>query len=125
MSTILILDDEQTVRDIAVRALAAAGHDVIATGSPDEALAAAEAGEGAIHLFITNHVLPDGRTGREVAEALRASRPDLLVLHISGFPERTLRAEESLTPGGFYLGKPFYPKDFVAKVNQILATRAP
>ena len=100
-----------------------AGYEVVATGSPDEAIAASQSYAGEIPLFVTNHRLPDGKTGREVAEELLQSRPNMFVLQISGFPEQQLVTDGSLMPGAFFLAKPFLPKQMVAKVKASWVTR--
>lgn len=121
---ILVLDDEQMVREIISTALARAGYRVLASADADEAIAAAAAYRGDIALFITNHLLPDGRTGREVAIELLKSRPAMAVLHISGFPEKQLRQERSILPTGHYLRKPFLPRQLVSKVEEMLGKPA-
>jgi two-component system, cell cycle sensor histidine kinase and response regulator CckA len=120
MKTILILDDEKSVRDVAYLVLKRAGFEVLSTATAEEAVRVAATHAGYIDLFITNHRLADGSSGRDVAEQIRATRPELPVLHISGYPERHLKAEDSITPGGFYLAKPFSPPALVAKVTEIL-----
>lgn len=120
MSVILLLDDEQLVQEVSKSALTRAGYTVLATAQPDEAIAAATSHQGKIALFITNRRLPDGRSGREVAEQILETRPGMPVLHISGYPEEQLRDEGDITPGGFYLTKPFMPAQLVAKVKEVL-----
>src|ERR1044071_1688476 len=119
MRTILLLDDEQVVRDIAEVALTRAGYRLLETADPEEAIAAAASYRSEIALFITNHKLPDGRTGREVAEEILKTRPGMPVLHISGSPEEQLRTADNLTLGSFYLAKPFLPRQLVQKVTAI------
>lgn len=119
--TILLLDDEKIVRDIAVAALTKAGFTVLETANVDDAITLAANHAGEIELFITNHRLPEGLTGREVAEQILQLRPAMLVLHISGYPEQRLRIEGDITPGGFYLAKPFLPRQLVEKAREILS----
>src|SRR5215217_276888 len=104
--TILLLDDEKMVRDVAVSALKSAGFAVIQAESAEDALAKATAYSGDIPLLITDHRLPGGMTGRQVAECLLRERPAMRVLHMSGYPMAQLEAEGSLTRGGYYLAKP-------------------
>ncbi|HLH19004.1 MAG TPA: response regulator [Bryobacteraceae bacterium] len=120
-TTILILDDERMVLEVSRLALTRAGYTVLTTADPDEAIAVADSYRGEIALFITNCRLPDGRSGREIAEQLLQSNPGLPVLHISGYPEVQLRQEHTMTRGGFYLAKPFTPFQLVSKVREILA----
>lgn len=121
MATIVLLDDEPVVRDVARRALTAAGHIVLETASPEQAIAVAATQGLEISLFITNHTLPDGVSGREVAEQILKSRPEILVLQMSGYPEAQLRKEGSLMPGCFFIPKPFLVQTLVSKVQEILS----
>jgi len=114
------LDDEQTVRNVASTALERAGFSVIATATAEEALLISTSDSVSIGLFITDHLLPEGFTGREVAERIQQVHPEVRVLHISGYLEEQLRRDGDLTAGGFFLRKPFYPRDLVAKVTEIL-----
>jgi CheY-like chemotaxis protein len=75
---IMVVEDEQPIRDLMERVLRAHGHSVIGVASGDEALAAAEF-HPVIHLLITDVVMR-GMNGRELAERLQRSRPELRVL---------------------------------------------
>jgi two-component system, cell cycle sensor histidine kinase and response regulator CckA len=121
--TILLLDNEQIVRDIAAAALTKAGFTVLETVNANAAISRAASCAEEIALFIINHRLPEGLTGREVAEKILELRPNMQVLHISGYPERRLRIEGDITPGGFYLAKPFLPRQLVDKAREILGPR--
>src|SRR4051812_14851986 len=103
--TILVLDDEAMVLRLMAGALMRAGYTVIETTRGQEAIDKAAKYDGEIKLLITNHRLPDGMSGRDVAEIILKHRPAMLVLHISGYPEETLRGEGSLTPGSHYIAK--------------------
>jgi CheY-like chemotaxis protein len=84
MKTILVLDDETIVRNVVRQALVNAGFTVLAVATAEEAIKAAAAEPGEMSLFITNHLLPGGKNGREIAQGIRERRPALPVLHISG-----------------------------------------
>ena len=120
MGAILILDDENLVRDIAARALTKAGYHAIPVADPEEAVRIGDSFADEISLLITNHRLPKGQSGREVAERLLRSRPNMRILHISGYSGAKLRNAGSIIPGGFFLGKPFLPSQLLAKVREIL-----
>jgi DNA-binding response OmpR family regulator len=120
MKVILLLDDERLVQEVVTAALTAAGFKVVATSGADEAIATAASHQGDIALFITDHRLRCGSSGREVAEKIQQTRPTMPVLHISGYTVENLRREGSFTPGGFYLAKPFRPNQLVAKVKEIV-----
>jgi two-component system, cell cycle sensor histidine kinase and response regulator CckA len=79
---ILVVEDEEAVRELVVRSLTRDGHRVVAAASPQEAIEYAERG-GAIDLLLTDVVMPE-MSGRDLAEALSAVRPGLRVLYVSG-----------------------------------------
>src|SRR3954452_17393518 len=123
--TVLILDDEPLVRAVICRALTGAGYEVLEAANASEAISAAAQYCGVIELFMTDHCLKNGLTGRQVAEDILGSRPAMRVLHMSGYPERDLVQDGSLIPGGYYLAKPFLPKDVIAKIDEILGNPSP
>ena len=82
--TVLVVEDEQSVRDLAVKSLRRQGYRVLAAANGEEALARAAADEGTIHVLLSDVVMP-GMTGPELATRLLAQRPDLRVLLMSGY----------------------------------------
>jgi CheY-like chemotaxis protein len=117
--TILLVDDEDTVRRFGCRVLEKHGFEVLAAGSAAEALAAAET--RLIDLLLTDVMMP-GMNGHQLAETLLARRPSLRVLFISGYAEDVLATNVGLVPGAAFLGKPFKPKALVTKVCEVLDT---
>lgn len=117
--TILVVDDEETVRRFSSRVLQKHGFDVVAASTPAEALAAADARRNAIDLLLTDVMMP-GMNGRQLAELLLARRPLLRVLFMSGYAEDVLATNVGLVPGAAFLGKPFKPKALVSKVREVL-----
>ncbi|NJD09815.1 MAG: response regulator [Gemmatimonadetes bacterium] len=116
-SMIMVVEDEQPVRELMERALRAGGHSVIALASGDEALVAAEQ-HPVIHLLITDIVMR-GINGRELAARLQQSRPDLRVLYVSGYTQRQTGLDAD--PAAPFLEKPFALEDLVARANRLLA----
>jgi len=115
--TILLVDDEETVRRFGSRVLEKHGFQVITAGSGHEAL---DAGDGrAIHLLMTDVMMP-GMNGCQLAEVLLARQPSLRVLFISGYAEDVLVSNVGLVPGAAFLSKPFKPKALVTKVREVL-----
>ncbi len=109
--TILLVEDEPQVRKVAAVILRQAGFTVLEAGSGADALAlAAKHGHG-IDLLLTDMVMP-GMNGRQLAEALRALRPGLRVLFMSGYSEQDL--------GPDALHKPFAPETLLAKVRAVV-----
>jgi signal transduction histidine kinase/ActR/RegA family two-component response regulator len=120
--TILVVEDEAGVRQLATRLLSRIGFDVIAAASGEEALTVSAAYPGRIHLVLTDLVMA-GIGGRETAERLQAQRPGMRVLFMSGY------SEEAGMLGGFdggratLLAKPFTPDALARQVRETLDAR--
>lgn len=112
-----MVEDEEAVRHLAVESLERGGYLVINAGSGDEALRVAAAFEGTIHVLLTDVVMP-GMKGTELAVRMRAARPSIRVLLMSGY------AADVVTPGDLaqatLLSKPFSPAALVKAVHKIL-----
>lgn len=117
-SMIMVVEDEQPIRELMERALRAQGHSVIAVGSGDEALAAAEL-HPVIHLLITDFVMR-GMNGRTLAHRLQQSRPDLRVLYVSGYSPRQTGLDQA-APDAPFLEKPFALEELVDQAHRLLA----
>ena len=107
--TVLVVEDEQTVRDLAVRILADAGYRVLGAPSPQEAVRIAEETEGPLDVLLTDVVMPGGINGVDLANRLVVARPRLEVLYMSGYTEEA--AIRFGVPQGEarFLAKPFLP----------------
>ncbi len=122
--TVMLVEDEATVRHLLERVLTNAGYRVVAYPSGDDALAAMAAGGAAVDLLITDMVMP-GRQGDEVAAAMRERDPSLKVLLISGHSQSSL-LQGPLPLGFHFLAKPFVPHVLLRQVRSILdGTTAP
>jgi PAS domain S-box-containing protein len=122
--TVLLVEDESRVRDVAKLVLESKRYTVLAASSPDEALAASDQHRGPIHLLVSDVVMP-GMSGPELTRVLAGRRPELKVLLISGYSEDAVAAEGfSLGDAGF-LQKPFSPDDLAAAVREVLDTMPP
>ena len=115
--TILLVEDEPVVRRFAKRALELHGFRVIDAGSPEEALALAKP-EQSISLLLTDVVMPR-MNGRELADRLKAARPDMPVLYMSGYPAGLVQ-QEGLDPSMRFISKPFKSADLIATITEIL-----
>lgn len=115
--TILLVDDEVPVRRVTERVLARWGYHVLSAGSGEEALALARAHRGGIDLLISDLSMPD-MNGRELATALRAIRPGIAVLFLSG--QRPVHAPGSPASDEPFLQKPFTVEELTAKVREVL-----
>ena len=112
MPTILVVDDEQPIRQLVTRVLERKGYKVIACGTSAEALQVTET----IDLLLVDLVLPD-LNGRQLTEKLRARLPKLPVILMSGYlPDHDLTPSAPST----FLQKPMMPADVVAAVESFL-----
>jgi CheY-like chemotaxis protein len=114
--TLLLVEDEGEVRSLLRQILADKGYRVLQAASADEAVEVAAAHEGAIHLLLTDVIMPRVK-GTELAALLVAERPDLKVLYMSGFNEEPLLAGEVSAP---CLQKPFSAQDLARAVRAAL-----
>jgi PAS domain S-box-containing protein len=114
--TVLLVEDEAAVREVARTVLDRLGYQVLSAASGEEALTLADRHQGALHLLLTDVVLP-GRSGPEVASALRTRRPACRVLYMSGYPENLAAG----LAGVAFLPKPFSPEALARKLREVLA----
>jgi signal transduction histidine kinase len=121
--TVLLVEDEERVRQIATEVLERVGYRVLPESSAAAALARASAHDGRIELLLTDVVLPD-MNGRELAERLRAERPDSRVLYTSGYTDEIKILTGQTGPGTLFLPKPYDPPTLLRSVREVLAARA-
>jgi DNA-binding response OmpR family regulator len=125
VETILIADDEPEVRGVAVDMLQFKGYKTLATSDPMLAVQIARTETGPIDLLLTDVVMPL-MNGRELAEQIRAIRPGIKVLFMSGYSTQTVDDYGiRLTPGEPFVMKPFSMEDLAAQVRAILDYRSP
>jgi PAS domain S-box-containing protein len=118
--TILVLEDDISVRHISVRVLRGLGYDVIEAASGNDARRLlSENGGRRVDLLLTDLVMPQ-TSGRRFADALRAAHPHIKVLFISGYLEESLPSSDRCAPGMFFLPKPFDSEQLAAKVREAL-----
>jgi CheY-like chemotaxis protein len=117
--TILVVEDEDTIRSILRTVMKSQGFNVLVAGSGAEALRQSQDHEGSIDLVITDMLMP-GMNGSELVRLLLPTRPAIHVIFISGYPG----PEATLPPGGTgkmaFVGKPFTPNELVAVVRGML-----
>jgi CheY-like chemotaxis protein len=119
VETILLVEDEAEVRAIAREALTMTGYTVLDAPTAREALQIAEKEAGAIHLLVTDVVMP-GLNGREVTAGLKMSHPEARVLYMSGYTDDAIVHRGVLDPGTVLLAKPFTPDGLARKVREVL-----
>jgi PAS domain S-box-containing protein len=120
--TILVVEDDPIVLDVAMRALAKAGYVARGCVSAEEALEILP-GLGHLDLLVTDVILP-GLDGRAMAERILAQRPGLKLLYVSGYPNEILAVRGVLDPGLHLLPKPFSPQDLLAAIRSTLDGKA-
>jgi CheY-like chemotaxis protein len=116
---ILLAEDEPSVRVLAREVLRDAGYTVLEASGGEEALRQAGSFAGTLHLLVTDVVMPRMQ-GRTLADALRAARPGIRVLYVSGYPDKAAAHREGLDPGGLFLAKPFSPDRLLRCVREAL-----
>jgi signal transduction histidine kinase/CheY-like chemotaxis protein len=121
--TVLVVEDEQTVRDLAVRILTDAGYQVLGVASPQEAIRITEETAGPLDLLLTDVVMPGGINGVDLANRLALTRPRLEVLYMSGYTEEAAIRFGVPQGAARFLAKPFLPDDLLAKVADLLEAR--
>jgi len=118
--TILLVEDEWSVRTFARRALEGLGYTVLEAANGAEAAALAAEHTGRIDLVVTDVVMPR-MGGRELAERLRSARPDLAILFMSGFSGNAVGGADLIPPGAPVLAKPFTREGLGRAVREALA----
>ena len=118
--TILIVEDEEAVRELIQTVLTEKGYDVISSLDPQHAERIAASYAGEIHLLLTDMVMP-GASGRELAERISAKRRDIRVLFMSGYTDNVITSGGMLEEGLAFLQKPFSPAALVQKVREVLS----
>ena len=121
---ILLVEDNEEVRDHVSAMLSGLGYDVLSASGGQEALELLERA-GEIDLLFTDVMMPGGMNGREVAVAARRTRPGLKVLFTSGYAEGALQRDGRLEPGVLLLAKPFRKRDLAQKVREALTATPP
>jgi CheY-like chemotaxis protein len=116
---ILIVEDQAEVRKLAADVLKRFGYRVLEAANGNEALVLCERFDGQIHLMVTDVVMP-GMNGRELANRMRALRPDIKVLYVSGYTANAIVEEGVIEPEIEYLSKPFSPSALGRRVREIL-----
>ena len=118
--TVLIVDDEVTIRMLIADILDEQGYASIEAGTGAEGLSLLQS-DARIDLLISDIGLPGGMNGRQMAEAARVMRPGLKVLFITGYAENAVIAGGIVEPGTHVLTKPFTVDDLVRRVHSIIS----
>ncbi len=117
--TILLVEDEAAVREVARRILRRHGYTVLAAESTGDAVVLCESHAGAIHLLLTDVVMPR-LSGAQLAGLLLKRRPELKVLYMSGYTDGSIDSHGVLQQGALFLQKPFTSELLAGKVRSVL-----
>jgi two-component system, cell cycle sensor histidine kinase and response regulator CckA len=117
--TLLIVENESAIRNLLQVALRRNGYTVLAAESGREALEVVRNHIGAIHLLITDVMMPD-MDGPELVRQLSTIRPDTRTLFMSGYMDDTLGERGILTTNANFIQKPFSPRAIAQRVREIL-----
>jgi PAS domain S-box-containing protein len=117
--TVLLVEDELSVRGLAVQVLRENGYNLLEAANGIEALRMAQEYAGEIHLLLTDVVMPQ-MGGKELADRLKPLRPDIKVLFTSGYTDNAIVHHGVLEPGIDFLQKPFSPVTLAQKVRKVL-----
>ncbi|HEY1957261.1 MAG TPA: response regulator [Polyangiaceae bacterium] len=117
--TILLVEDEESVRNVAATILKRQGYAVLVAEGGDEALAICARHEAPIHLLLTDVIMPR-IGGRELADRLAVLRPATKVLYMSGYTEHAIVHHGVLEPGVQFIEKPIVPDALARRVREVL-----
>jgi PAS domain S-box-containing protein len=120
--TVLLVEDEESVRELVRVTLVARGYNVLEAENGERGLHIAESYKEHIHILITDVVMP-GIGGRELAKMLLALRPDISVLYLSGYTEDAVVTQGALGPGTGFLQKPFTLQNLAKKVREVIRSQ--
>ena len=118
--TALIVEDEDALREVTRRLLTRQGYTVLTAANGAEAITAANSYQGTIDLLLTDVIMPQ-MLGREAAEKIQRTRPDIRVLYMSGYAQPVLASEGRLDPDVTLLDKPFTERELLDKVSATIA----
>jgi len=117
--TVLLVEDAAPVRTLARRSLEACGYTVLDAADGPSAIELSARHAGAIAVLVTDVVMP-GMSGRELAERLAPTRPEMKVLYTSGYTDDAMVRQGVLNAGVAFLQKPFVPDSLARKVRDVL-----
>ena len=121
--TILVVEDDPSVRELVRQVLLPLGYKVLATAGGDDAVRTSDSHDGPVDLLLTDVVMP-GMNGKQLAEVLRIKRPGIKVLFMSGYAHDALSTQGILEPGVAMIHKPFRTIALARQVRQVLDSGA-
>jgi two-component system cell cycle sensor histidine kinase/response regulator CckA len=117
--TILLAEDEEVVRKLALQVLTAHGYQVLEAANGGSAFLICERHKGPIHMLVTDIIMPE-MGGRELSDRLSLLRPEMKVLYMSGYTDSAILHQGVLDADANFIQKPFTPNDLARKVREVL-----
>jgi CheY-like chemotaxis protein len=121
--TILVVEDEELVRQMIREILERYGYGVLEAGSGGEAVDLCSRHQGTIHLMLTDVVMP-GINGVELSKRMAPMQPEMKVLFMSGYTANAIAHQGVLDPGVSFIHKPFSISSLAHKVREVLGSGA-
>jgi PAS domain S-box-containing protein len=122
--TVLLVEDEPSLRTVYKLFLDALGYTVLSAETPEEAFKLSQRHSGQIHLLLTDVVMP-GMNGRQLADRICATKPDINVLFMSGCTADVMIRRGVLEQDKAFIAKPFSQNELARKVRAVLDTKEP
>jgi PAS domain S-box-containing protein len=121
-STVLLVEDQPSVREYLCLVLSKYGYKIVSAGTPGEAISLLADASQAIHVVVSDVIMP-GMSGPEMVRVMRCTQPELKVLFISGYPADMLSQQGVLIDGYDYLPKPVQGTDLCARLEALIQRR--
>jgi CheY-like chemotaxis protein len=118
--TVLVVDDEPTVRMVVMEVLEELGYAAIEAADGASGLAVLRS-DARVDLLVTDVGLPGGMSGRQMADMARTGRPGLKVLFITGYAEAAVVGNGNLDPGMHVMTKPFAMEALASRIKELIA----
>jgi len=117
--TILLVEDDENVREFSSRILKENGYFVLEADRGSSAIKISQQYEGTIHLLLTDVVMPE-MSGRELSEHLSRLRPEMKIIYVSGYTDNAIVHHGVLDKNTHFIQKPFAPKVLLEKIREVL-----
>ncbi len=117
--TVMLVEDDESVRNLVRTMLETKGYEVLAAAGADEAERLCEARTGGVDLLLTDVVMPEVN-GRVLAERLAALSPSMRILFMSGYSDEAVYRHGEISPNASFIEKPFTDRTLARKVREVL-----
>lgn len=121
---ILVVDDDDAVRELMAIVLESDGFNVLRARHSKEALLFNEEFPGTLHLLLTDFSMKPYQNGFELAQQVRASRPEIKVVYASGYVEHEILQDEIVSEASAFMAKPFSPSSLLECIHKSLGIAA-